>query len=191
MKLIFLFLRHFLFAPSDSFSVLVSALACYTPKFLWDTFEGGECKICNEIHKKLEQKIFRSSFSYHHKETWLTQNKFHAEKRKCFSTIKLGRFSKQTISLSFMIFFIFSAGLLRTIAMNLNLGICHEEEKTRKKQHLIDYMLRHLKVSCWGFQVYSGWVKLTILIYFSAINLMQFVTGSASFSVWSTLSYRW
>jgi hypothetical protein len=30
--------------------------------------------------------------------------------------------------------------------MNLNLGICREEEKTVKKQLLIDYMLRHLKV---------------------------------------------
>lgn len=37
-------------------------------------------------------------------------------------------------------------GLLRTIAMNLNLGICREEEKNMKKHALIDYMLRHLKV---------------------------------------------
>jgi hypothetical protein len=58
------------------FVLFFQAIACYTPKFLWDTFEGG---------------------------------------------------------------------LLRTIAMNLNLGICREDEKTRKKQHLIDYMLRHLK----------------------------------------------
>lgn len=37
-------------------------------------------------------------------------------------------------------------GLLRTIAMNLNLGICREEEKQAKKHALIDYLLRHLKV---------------------------------------------
>lgn len=39
-----------------------------------------------------------------------------------------------------------SVGLLRTIAMNLNLGICREEEKNMKKHLLIDYMLKHLKV---------------------------------------------
>jgi len=38
-------------------------------------------------------------------------------------------------------------GLLRTIAMNLNLGICREEEKQVKKHALIDYMLSHLKVN--------------------------------------------
>ncbi|CAO1416593.1 unnamed protein product [Diamesa serratosioi] len=58
------------------FVLFFQACACYTPKFLWDAFEGG---------------------------------------------------------------------LLRTIAMNLNLGICREEEKVAKKQALIDYMLRHLK----------------------------------------------
>ena len=47
-----------------------------------------------------------------------------------------------------MIFIRFFAflGLLRTIAMNLNLGICREEEKQAKKHALIDYLLRHLKV---------------------------------------------
>ncbi|KAG5680663.1 hypothetical protein PVAND_010157 [Polypedilum vanderplanki] len=39
----------------------------------------------------------------------------------------------------------FEGGLLRTIAMNLNLGICQEEEKQAKKYALIDYLLRHLK----------------------------------------------
>lgn len=58
------------------FVLFFQACACYTPKFLWDTFEGG---------------------------------------------------------------------LLRTIAMNLNLGICREEEKQVKKHALIDYMLSHLK----------------------------------------------
>lgn len=44
-------------------------------------------------------------------------------------------------------FFLLVLGLLRTIAMNLNLGICREEEKAMKKHALIDYMLRHLKVA--------------------------------------------
>lgn len=59
-------------------SSLFQAVACYTPKFLWDSFEGG---------------------------------------------------------------------LLRTIVMGLNLGICREEEKQAKKQALVDYLLKHLKVS--------------------------------------------
>uniref|UniRef100_A0A1L8E348 Innexin n=1 Tax=Nyssomyia neivai TaxID=330878 RepID=A0A1L8E348_9DIPT len=58
------------------FVLFFQAVACYTPKFLWDSFEGG---------------------------------------------------------------------LLRTIVMGLNLGICREEEKKAKKKVLIEYMLQHLK----------------------------------------------
>lgn len=56
----------------------LQAIACYTPKFLWDAFEGG---------------------------------------------------------------------LLRTIVMGLNLGICREEEKQAKKSVILDYLTSHLKVS--------------------------------------------
>lgn len=41
----------------------------------------------------------------------------------------------------------FEGGLMRTIVMGLNVGMCHEEEKCKKKDVLIDYLLRHLKVS--------------------------------------------
>jgi innexin len=41
----------------------------------------------------------------------------------------------------------FEGGLLRTIVMGLQLGICREEEKYAKKQALIEYMLKHLKVN--------------------------------------------
>jgi hypothetical protein len=56
------------------FVLFFQAVACYTPKFLWDSFEGG---------------------------------------------------------------------LLRTIVMGLNLGICREDVKQAKKQALVDYMLKH------------------------------------------------
>lgn len=56
----------------------LQAIACYTPKFLWDAFEGG---------------------------------------------------------------------LLRTLVMGLNLGICREEEKQAKKSVILDYLTSHLKVS--------------------------------------------
>uniref|UniRef100_U5EL41 Innexin n=1 Tax=Corethrella appendiculata TaxID=1370023 RepID=U5EL41_9DIPT len=58
------------------FVLFFQAVACYTPKFLWDAIEGG---------------------------------------------------------------------LLRTIVMGLNLGICREEEKCAKKEILIGYLLKHLK----------------------------------------------
>jgi hypothetical protein len=57
------------------FVLFFQAAACYTPKFLWDSFEGG---------------------------------------------------------------------LLRTIIMGLNTGICDNESKCAKKEVLIDYMLQHL-----------------------------------------------
>ena len=65
-----------------------------------------------------------------------------------------------------MIFIRFFAflGLLRTIAMNLNLGICREEEKQAKKHALIDYLLRHLKV----FIKFKHHFKVLTLILYSA-----------------------
>lgn len=58
------------------------AIACYTPKFLWDAFEGG---------------------------------------------------------------------LLRTIVMGLNIGICREEEKVAKKRELMKYLTMHLKVCPYSY----------------------------------------
>lgn len=58
------------------FVLFFQALACYTPKFLWDLFEGG---------------------------------------------------------------------LMRTLVMGLNFGICPEEEKCAKKQVILDYLTRHVK----------------------------------------------
>jgi innexin len=40
----------------------------------------------------------------------------------------------------------FEGGLLRTIVMGLNIGVCHQEEKEKKKDVLIGYLLRHEKV---------------------------------------------
>ncbi|XP_028029722.1 innexin inx1 [Bombyx mandarina] len=56
------------------FVLFFQAIMCYTPKFLWDAFEGG---------------------------------------------------------------------LLRTIVMGLNIGVCHQDEKEKKKDVIIDYLLRH------------------------------------------------
>ncbi|CAD0195782.1 unnamed protein product [Chrysodeixis includens] len=56
------------------FVLFFQAIMCYTPKFLWDAFEGG---------------------------------------------------------------------LLRTIVMGLNIGICHPDEKEKKKDVLIEYLIRH------------------------------------------------
>lgn len=38
-------------------------------------------------------------------------------------------------------------GLMKSLVMGLNIGICHEKEKNKKKKVLIDYLLRHVKVS--------------------------------------------
>ncbi|XP_045503945.1 innexin inx1 [Colias croceus] len=37
----------------------------------------------------------------------------------------------------------FEGGLLRTIVMGLNIGICHAEEKEKKKDVIIGYLIRH------------------------------------------------
>uniref|UniRef100_A0A023F3Q9 Innexin n=1 Tax=Triatoma infestans TaxID=30076 RepID=A0A023F3Q9_TRIIF len=36
-------------------------------------------------------------------------------------------------------------GLMRTIVMGMNVGVCHDEEKCKKKKILMDYLLRHIK----------------------------------------------
>lgn len=36
-------------------------------------------------------------------------------------------------------------GLMRSIVMGLNIGICHEEEKCNKKKIIIDYLIRHVR----------------------------------------------
>lgn len=41
----------------------------------------------------------------------------------------------------------FEGGLLRTIVMGLNIGVCHQDEKEKKKDVIIDYLLRHERVS--------------------------------------------
>lgn len=38
-------------------------------------------------------------------------------------------------------------GLMRSIVMGLNIGICREDEKCAKKQALIEYVLKRLRVS--------------------------------------------
>lgn len=38
------------------------------------------------------------------------------------------------------------SGLMRTIVMGLNIGLCTEEDKCKKKKVLLDYLLRHVKV---------------------------------------------
>nr|XP_032519083.1 innexin inx1-like [Danaus plexippus plexippus] len=41
----------------------------------------------------------------------------------------------------------FEGGLLRTIVMGLNIGVCHAEEKEKKKDMIINYLIRHERVS--------------------------------------------
>lgn len=62
--------------------------------------------------------------------------------------------------------------------MNLNLGICREEEKTAKKQALIDYMLKHLKVPK-GLMIKLCLTFCLIIVFFlfRDINFMQFAIG--------------
>ncbi|CAH2100429.1 unnamed protein product [Euphydryas editha] len=40
----------------------------------------------------------------------------------------------------------FEGGLLRTIVMGLNVGICQDEEKDKKKDCIINYLIRHERV---------------------------------------------
>ncbi|GLV41269.1 optic ganglion reduced [Carabus blaptoides fortunei] len=39
----------------------------------------------------------------------------------------------------------FEGGLMRTLVMGMNLGICTQEEKNKKKGVLIDYLMRHIR----------------------------------------------
>lgn len=39
----------------------------------------------------------------------------------------------------------FEGGLMRTLVMGLNIGICSEDEKNKKKSVLIDYLMKHIK----------------------------------------------
>lgn len=41
----------------------------------------------------------------------------------------------------------FEGGLMQTLVMGLNIGICTEDEKNKKKGVLIDYLMKHIKVS--------------------------------------------
>lgn len=41
----------------------------------------------------------------------------------------------------------FEGGLLRTIVMGLNVGVCGEQEKDKKKEVIINYLIRHERVS--------------------------------------------
>lgn len=36
---------------------------------------------------------------------------------------------------------------MRTLVMGLNIGICHENEKNAKKKVIIDYLIKHIKVT--------------------------------------------
>ena len=38
-------------------------------------------------------------------------------------------------------------GLMKNIVMGLNVGMCHEEDKCSRKKILLDYLLRHVRVS--------------------------------------------
>ncbi|KAL1455187.1 hypothetical protein WDU94_009298 [Cyamophila willieti] len=41
----------------------------------------------------------------------------------------------------------FEGGLMKTLVMGLRIGICGEEEKCSKKKKIIDYLLKHIRVS--------------------------------------------
>lgn len=103
------------------FVLFFQACACYTPKFLWDTFEGG---------------------------------------------------------------------LLRTIAMNLNLGICREEEKQAKKHALIDYMLSHLKRhKLYAIRYWFCEFLCLVNIVIQLILMNKFFDGEFSDYGWRVLKY--
>lgn len=48
-------------------------------------------------------------------------------------------------------------GLMKTLVMGLNIGICREDDKCKKKKVLIDYLLRHIKVG-WTYSFYYAYV---------------------------------
>lgn len=48
----------------------------------------------------------------------------------------------------------FEGGLLRTIVMGLNVGICDKKEKKKKKEIIIGYLIRHESVS-----LFFGYLK--------------------------------
>nr|CAH7730551.1 unnamed protein product [Callosobruchus chinensis] len=40
---------------------------------------------------------------------------------------------------------LFENNLMRTLVMGLNIGVCHENEKTKKKEIILEYLMRHVK----------------------------------------------
>lgn len=41
----------------------------------------------------------------------------------------------------------FEGGLMRTLVMGMHIGVCREKEKDAKKKILIDYLMKHIKVT--------------------------------------------
>lgn len=84
----------------------------------------------------------------------------------------------------------FEGGLMRTIAMNLNLGICREEEKTAKKQALIDYMLRHLKRhKMYAIRYWFCELLCLVNIIVQLILMNRFFDGEFADYGWRVLNY--
>lgn len=61
----------------------------------------------------------------------------------------------------------FEGGLMQTLVMGLNIGICTEDEKNKKKGVLIDYLMKHIKVS--RLIILLKQVVLFIFLYSNAI----------------------
>lgn len=56
-------------------------------------------------------------------------------------------------------------GLMRTIVMGLNIGLCTEEDKCKKKKALLEYLLRHIKVRIIIFVTFRCTIKLLRKIF--------------------------
>uniref|UniRef100_A0A1B6IPY0 Innexin n=2 Tax=Homalodisca TaxID=139475 RepID=A0A1B6IPY0_9HEMI len=81
-------------------------------------------------------------------------------------------------------------GLLRSIIMGLNIGMCHEEEKCKKKKALIDYLLRHVKrhnmyaIRYWFCEVLCL-VNIVVQLYF----MNKFFDGEFLSYGWRVMSF--
>ena len=57
-------------------------------------------------------------------------------------------------------------GLMNTIVMGLNIGVCEEDVKTNKKKMLLDYLLRHVKVNktkYYNFNIFCYLIQMDII----------------------------
>lgn len=79
---------------------------------------------------------------------------------------------------------------MRMIVMGLNITICTREEKEAKRDALLDYLIKHVKVCLQYIYIYLYTIFQLSLSLSSATNCTPYGTGPARCCASSTSSFR-